>query len=168
MHITLQKYRSMSSLCRCVLFFASYFCKNERVYSISCWFITIHWQTVYCIALVALNFKTKWNSCIVVCIPRSIMKNQLLFMNLRKKHVFQCILFMIFGTCFFIRLDLVYTTGGPPDFIVMLLIICYHWNLIRLFRTVLTETYDLRKSYQCAIFITTVSKEHRLIYSWLW
>jgi len=64
--------------------------------------------------------------------------------------------------------DLVYTTGGPPDFIVVLLIICYHWNLIRLFRTVLTETYDLRESYQCAIFITTVWKEHILIYSWLW
>jgi hypothetical protein len=56
---------------------------------------------------------------------------------------------------------LVYTTGGPPDFIVVLLIICYHWNLIRLFRIVLTETYDLRESYQCAIFINTVWKEHR-------
>ena len=43
--------------------------------------------------------------------------------------------------------DLVYTTGGPPDFIVVLLIICYQWNLIRLFRTVLTETYDLPGSY---------------------
>ena len=67
--------------------------------------------------------------------------------------MFQCSLFMIFGTFSY---DLVYTTGGPPDFIVVLLIICYHWNLIRLFRTVLTETYDLPGSYQCAIFITTV------------
>ena len=56
----------------------------------------------------------------------------------------------------FFSYDLVYTTGGAPDFIVVLLIICYHWNLIRLFRTVLTKTYDLPGSYQCAIFITKV------------
>ena len=164
--------------CAGAYFFASYFCKCWTRGSILLVVGSLLFIGGQYIALPLLLWisQTKWNSCIVVCIPRSIMKKIASIHESMKEtcvpvqlvHVFFWLKACSWFLAHVFSYDLVYTTGGPPDFIVVLLIICYHWNLIRLFRTVLTETYDLRKSYQCAIFITTVSKEHRLIYSWLW
>ena len=137
---------------------------DERVYSISCWFITIHWQTVYCIALVALNFIDKMEF-MYSCLHPKVYHEKISFYSwIYERNMCSsaaCSCFFLLKACSWFlahvfSYNLVYTTGGPPDFIVVLLIICYHWNLIRLFRTVLTETYDLRESYQCAIFIATV------------
>ena len=98
---------------------------DERVYSISCWFITIHWQTVYCIALVALNFTDKMEF-MYSCLHPKVYHEKLAPIHESLKETCVPVQLVHDFWHMFFHTDLVYTTGGPPDFIVVLLIICYH------------------------------------------
>jgi hypothetical protein len=76
MQITLQKYRTQSSLCRCVLFFTSYLVRMRESTLLVVGSLIFRWETVYCITLVALNLTDKMEF-LYSCLHPKVYHNKL-------------------------------------------------------------------------------------------